>query len=103
MTKDEIVEMLQSHPDHEGWVGIVCWSCPFPKEVKLRVTANVPLGEWIWICPKCRFHTIVANAQTYPIFPSPTYGVSGLAIMEAYEELGYNIGKYLTELEKETL
>lgn len=99
-TKDEIVEILQSHPEHEGWIGIECPDCcSYPDVYKYgKVTANVEKGTIQWQCPRCRMIAIIH--KELPIHLSPTYGVSGLAIIAAYEELGYNVAEYLNEIEQ---
>ena len=95
LTKDEIVEILLSHPSHSGWKGVECANClPY-----IHTTANISFDDETWECPKCGFTNMFRYVEPQSIFPSPTYGVSGIAIMDAWEDIGANVGNYLTEID----
>lgn len=99
-TKDDIVEIIKSNLNHEGWQGVVCLGCR-QTEFRKPATANVEIGTELWKCPDCGFNNLLTFRKPLPIFTHPQFGVLGNIIIEAYAELEMNLNFDFEQLEKE--
>lgn len=87
MTKEEVIELITSNLNLNGWKGEVCYGCKPRNDNPFPSTVNVESYVDSWVCPKCGFVNIFTWRKQLPIFLYPDYGILGSTIIAAYEEL----------------
>lgn len=100
LTKDEVVELIKSSINIEGWRGVKCMGCTPKQDAPYPATANVLIGLETWQCPRCNFVNLLTYTKISPIYRYPEYGALGSVIIEAYSELELDLNFDLDILDK---
>ncbi len=98
MSKDEVVELIKSNLNLEGWMGVICMGCRPKNQFANPATANVEVGTITWVCPRCAFINLLIFRKEIPVFMSPDYGIFGDVIVEAYKELEIDLNFDFSQL-----
>lgn len=101
ITKDELIEMIKSNLNIDGWQGVVCLGCKPKQNAPFPAKANVEMGIVNWICPRCGFINLLTFRKRLPVFTHPDFGILGSVIVEAYKELELDLNFDFEALEKE--
>jgi hypothetical protein len=85
LTKEEVIELILSDLNLEGWKGAVCYGCKPKNDAPFPATLNIESYVNTWACPRCGFVNIFTWRKQLPIFLYPDFGVLGSVIIKAYE------------------